>query len=159
MRVSESGRGRLSWLTRHVATQSRTPVAAVLLARGGILGMVLAVAAVDEYVVDVLPNTPSRTQAMGLRRFHKRLAPVYCFGGSRRRSGQVLRGRYDLLSLLQGRAGTLVALSKFLDCEHTVSDVPACLVDQNEGVCLGARHDALLSMNVWPSLSKRQDRK
>ena len=43
-----------------------TPVAAVMLARGGIWGIVLAVAAVGEYVVDVLPNTPSRTQAMGL---------------------------------------------------------------------------------------------
>ena len=43
-----------------------TPVAAVLLVRGGIWGIVLAVAAVGEYVVDVLPNTPSRTQAMGL---------------------------------------------------------------------------------------------
>jgi len=30
------------------------------------LGYRLAVAAVGEYVVDVLPNTPSRTQAMGL---------------------------------------------------------------------------------------------
>jgi uncharacterized membrane protein len=43
-----------------------TPVAAVLLVRGGILGIILAVAAAGEYVVDVLPNTPSRTQAMGL---------------------------------------------------------------------------------------------
>ena len=43
-----------------------TPVAAVLLVRGGIWGIVLAVAAVGEYVVDVLPNTPSRTQAVGL---------------------------------------------------------------------------------------------
>jgi len=43
-----------------------TPVAAVMLVRGGIWGIVLAVAAVGEYVVDVLPNTPSRTQAMGL---------------------------------------------------------------------------------------------
>jgi uncharacterized membrane protein len=31
-----------------------------------IWGIVLAVAAVGEYVVDLLPNTPSRTQAMGL---------------------------------------------------------------------------------------------
>ena len=43
-----------------------TPVAAVLLVRGGIWGIVLAVAAVGEYVWDVLPNTPSRTQALGL---------------------------------------------------------------------------------------------
>ena len=43
-----------------------TPVAAVMLVRGGIWGIVLAVAAVGEYVVDVLPNTPSRTQARGL---------------------------------------------------------------------------------------------
>ena len=43
-----------------------TPVAAVMLVRGGIWGIVLAVAAVGEYVGDVLPNTPSRTQAMGL---------------------------------------------------------------------------------------------
>jgi uncharacterized membrane protein len=43
-----------------------TPVAAVLLVRGGIWGIVLAVAAVAEYVVDLLPNTPSRTQALGL---------------------------------------------------------------------------------------------
>jgi uncharacterized membrane protein len=43
-----------------------TPLAAVMLVRGGIWGIVLAVAAVGEYVVDVLPNTPSRTQARGL---------------------------------------------------------------------------------------------
>ena len=43
-----------------------TPVAAVLLMRSGILGIIAAVAAVGEYVVDGLPNTPSRTQAMGL---------------------------------------------------------------------------------------------
>jgi uncharacterized membrane protein len=43
-----------------------TPVAAVLLVRGGVWGIVLALAAVGEYVWDVLPNTPSRTQAMGL---------------------------------------------------------------------------------------------
>src|SRR5262245_63784941 len=43
-----------------------TPVAAVMLVRGGIWGIVFAVAAVGEYVWDVLPNTPSRTQAMGL---------------------------------------------------------------------------------------------
>ena len=43
-----------------------TPVAAVLLMRSGILGIIAAVAAVGEYVVDVLPTTPSRTQAMGL---------------------------------------------------------------------------------------------
>jgi uncharacterized membrane protein len=43
-----------------------TPVAAVLL-RGGIWGIVLAVATVGKYVWDVLPNTPSRTQAWGFR--------------------------------------------------------------------------------------------
>jgi uncharacterized membrane protein len=43
-----------------------TPVAAVLLMRGGILGIIATVAAVGEYVLDVLPNTPSRTQAIGL---------------------------------------------------------------------------------------------
>jgi uncharacterized membrane protein len=43
-----------------------TPIAAVLLARGGIWGFVFAVAAAGEYVVDVLPNTPSRTGAIGL---------------------------------------------------------------------------------------------
>ena len=43
-----------------------TPVAAVLLVRGGIWGVILTAAALGEYVVDVLPTTPSRTQAMGL---------------------------------------------------------------------------------------------
>lgn len=43
-----------------------TPIAAVLLVRGGIWGIVFAVAAAGEYVVDVLPNTPSRTGALGL---------------------------------------------------------------------------------------------
>jgi uncharacterized membrane protein len=43
-----------------------TPVAAVMLVRGSIWGIVMAVAAVAEYVWDVLPNTPSRTQARGL---------------------------------------------------------------------------------------------
>ncbi|MDQ6766803.1 MAG: hypothetical protein M3Z41_03245 [Candidatus Eremiobacteraeota bacterium] len=43
-----------------------TPLAAVLLVRGGIWGIVLLVAAVAEYVADVLPNIPCRTQAMSL---------------------------------------------------------------------------------------------
>ncbi len=43
-----------------------TPVAAVLLVRGGIWGIVFGVAALGEYVWDVLPSTPSRLQAMGL---------------------------------------------------------------------------------------------
>jgi uncharacterized membrane protein len=43
-----------------------TPLAAVLLARGGLWGIVFVVAAVGEYVADVLPNTPSRTKAIGL---------------------------------------------------------------------------------------------
>src|SRR4029078_3249812 len=43
-----------------------TPVAALLLVRGSIWGAVLTVAAVGEYVWDVLSNTPSRTQARGL---------------------------------------------------------------------------------------------
>lgn len=43
-----------------------TPVAAVLLARGGIWGIVMSFPAVAEYVVDILPNTPSRTGPIGL---------------------------------------------------------------------------------------------
>jgi len=43
-----------------------TPVAAVLLVRGGVWGILAAVAAVLEYVVDLLPNCPSRTRPMGL---------------------------------------------------------------------------------------------
>ncbi len=43
-----------------------TPLAAVLLRRGSVWGLVLAVAAVAEYVMDALPNTPSRTRPFGL---------------------------------------------------------------------------------------------
>jgi uncharacterized membrane protein len=43
-----------------------TPVAAVLLVRGGPWGIVAAVAALFEYVVDVLPSTPERTEVRGL---------------------------------------------------------------------------------------------
>jgi uncharacterized membrane protein len=43
-----------------------TPIAAVLLARGGLWGIVFAIAAAGEYVVDVFPNTPSRTGIVGL---------------------------------------------------------------------------------------------
>jgi uncharacterized membrane protein len=43
-----------------------TPVAAVLLVRGGIWGIVAAVAAAGEYVVDALPSAPSRTRVAGL---------------------------------------------------------------------------------------------
>jgi len=43
-----------------------TSVAAVLLVRGGFWGVVTAVAAVAEYVADVLPKTPSRTRPVGL---------------------------------------------------------------------------------------------
>src|SRR5262245_23649382 len=37
-----------------------------MLVRGGIWGIVSAIAAVGEYVWDVLPNTPSRTQTVDL---------------------------------------------------------------------------------------------
>jgi len=43
-----------------------TPLAAVFLMRGGIWGIVFSIAAVGEYVADALPNTPSRTGAVGL---------------------------------------------------------------------------------------------
>ena len=43
-----------------------TPLAAVLIRRGSVWGIVLAVAAVAEYVLDLLPNTPARTGAVGL---------------------------------------------------------------------------------------------
>ncbi len=43
-----------------------TPLAAVFIRRGSVWGLVLAVAAVAEYVLDVLPNTPARTGAVGL---------------------------------------------------------------------------------------------
>jgi uncharacterized membrane protein len=43
-----------------------TPIAAVLLVRGGLWGIVFAVAAALEYVLDVLPSTPSRTGALGV---------------------------------------------------------------------------------------------
>jgi uncharacterized membrane protein len=42
-----------------------TPLAAVLLRRGSAWGIVLSVAAVAEYVVDAMPNTPARTGAVG----------------------------------------------------------------------------------------------
>ncbi len=43
-----------------------TPLAAVFLMRGGVWGYVFSIAALGEYVVDVLPNTGSRTGAAGL---------------------------------------------------------------------------------------------
>ncbi|HTZ55833.1 MAG TPA: hypothetical protein VMB20_12290 [Candidatus Acidoferrum sp.] len=43
-----------------------TPLAAVFIRRGSAWGIVLAIAAVAEYVLDVLPNTPSRTGPVGL---------------------------------------------------------------------------------------------
>ncbi len=43
-----------------------TPLAAVLIRRGSVWGIVLAIAAVAEYVLDVLPNTPARTGPVGL---------------------------------------------------------------------------------------------
>jgi uncharacterized membrane protein len=43
-----------------------TPLAAVLLRRGSVWGIVLSVAAVAEYVIDMLPNTPARTAPVGL---------------------------------------------------------------------------------------------
>ena len=43
-----------------------TPIAAVFLVRGGLWGIVWTLAAVAEYVLDLLPNTPSRTEARGL---------------------------------------------------------------------------------------------
>ena len=38
----------------------------MFLARGGIWGIVFSIAAIGEFIVDVLPNTPARTGAVGL---------------------------------------------------------------------------------------------
>lgn len=43
-----------------------TPVAAVLLARGGFWSIIFTLAAAAEYVLDILPSTPSRTAAVGV---------------------------------------------------------------------------------------------
>jgi len=43
-----------------------TPLAAVFIRRGSVWGIVLAIAAVAEYVLDLLPTTPSRTGTVGL---------------------------------------------------------------------------------------------
>jgi uncharacterized membrane protein len=43
-----------------------TAVAAIGLSRGGVWGYILAAGAIVEYIVDVLPTTPSRTQLRGL---------------------------------------------------------------------------------------------
>ena len=43
-----------------------TPLAALFIRRGSIWGLVLGVAAVAEYVLDILPTTPSRTGVVGL---------------------------------------------------------------------------------------------
>jgi len=43
-----------------------TSLAAIFLERGGVLGYVLGVCAIGEYVVDAMPWTPSRTGALGV---------------------------------------------------------------------------------------------
>ncbi len=43
-----------------------TAPAALLIARGSIAGWILGFLALGEYVADLLPNTPSRTQLFGL---------------------------------------------------------------------------------------------
>jgi uncharacterized membrane protein len=43
-----------------------TPIAAVLLVRGGMWSVVFSVAAAAEYVLDILPKTPSRTKPIGV---------------------------------------------------------------------------------------------
>jgi uncharacterized membrane protein len=43
-----------------------TSPAAVMLRAGGVAGIVLAICAAGEYVVDALPQTPSRTRPVGV---------------------------------------------------------------------------------------------
>jgi len=43
-----------------------TPLAAVFIRRGGMWAIILSIAAVAEYVVDLLPNTAKRTGPVGL---------------------------------------------------------------------------------------------
>jgi uncharacterized membrane protein len=74
-----------------------TPVAAVMLVRGGIWGIVLAVAAVGEYVVDVLPNTPSRTSHFAADALQSR----------HHRQGQNVGGVMIWLASFQGLIGRL----------------------------------------------------
>ncbi|MGB6985101.1 MAG: hypothetical protein WBD74_03895 [Candidatus Aquilonibacter sp.] len=43
-----------------------TPLAAVFIRQGSIWGIVLGLAAIGEYILDLMPNTPARTGVVGL---------------------------------------------------------------------------------------------
>jgi uncharacterized membrane protein len=71
-----------------------TPVAAVLLVRGGLWAIVFSVAALAEFVLDVLPKTPSRTGAMGV-------------------SARVISGAFSgwVIATMQGASGVFGAIA------------------------------------------------
>jgi uncharacterized membrane protein len=78
-----------------------TPLAAVFLVRGGVVGIVLGVAALGEYVYDLNPNCPSRTS------FPSNLARLLS-GGIAGWYLIAARGGSPLLGALAGIVGALI---------------------------------------------------
>ncbi|MGC2129471.1 MAG: hypothetical protein WA629_05160 [Candidatus Aquilonibacter sp.] len=81
--------------------RSFTPIAAVLIRRGSIWGIVLAIAAVGEYVLDLLPNTPARTKPFGLT---ARIISGALVGGSL----AILHGGPEIAGAIVGIIGALI---------------------------------------------------
>lgn len=81
-----------------------TPVAAIFVLRGGIGAFVWVLAAVAEYVVDAMPNTPSRTQPVGI-------AARIVSGGFVGWAIATMHGGSGALGMVAGIAGALTGAS------------------------------------------------
>jgi uncharacterized membrane protein len=110
-----------------------TAPAAVLAARGYLAGYFLAAAAGAEYVMDLLPNTPSRTQLVGVSaRVLSGAFSGYMLAG--------IRGGPALWCAVAGIAGSLVGTygghAARLGLIQRIGAVPAALAEDAVAIAL-----------------------
>jgi uncharacterized membrane protein len=112
-----------------------TPIAAVLLVRGGLWSIVFTVAAAAEYVLDILPKTPSRTKPVGVA---ARLVSgafagwvIATMHGSTGSSGAIAGIVGALLGTYLGHAARLAAIAR-------IGAYPAAIVEDLIAIGLAA---------------------
>jgi uncharacterized membrane protein len=106
-----------------------TPVAAVLLVRGGIWGIVFAVAAAAEYVADLLPATPSRTKPIGVAA--RVVSGAFC--------GWMIAGTFGAIAGVAGALlGTYAGHAMRIAAMARIGAVPAAIAEDLIAISLAA---------------------
>jgi len=112
-----------------------TSLAALMLARGGVWGWVLAVAAVGEYVADALPRIPSRTRlpSIIIRPVSGSIAGWLIASGH---GGSTADGA--VLGIVGALAGTYGGHAARLAAIRRIGALPAALAEDAVAIALAA---------------------